>query len=295
MKKLAELIKGSEIVIAPGAYDMLSARLIQEAGFPALYMTGNGQSTSHLGLPDLGLMTMTEMIGFIRSTVQSVNIPVIADCDTGFGSLLNVQRTIREAEMVGCQAVQVEDQVLPKKCGHEKGRVIISEDEMCSKIHAATLARKSADFLIVARTDARTISIDEAIKRGNAYANAGADIIFVESPESIEEMKRITKEVTAPNLVNIVETGKTPCLPMRELQNIGYKIAILPVSAALTAMYAVRQMLTVLKGTGSTNSYLNHMISLQDYHTVTRFYELQAYEQELAKWRLEDKLAAARP
>jgi carboxyvinyl-carboxyphosphonate phosphorylmutase len=286
MKKLAELIKSKEIIAAPGAYDMLSARLVQEAGFQAVYMTGNGQSTSHLGLPDLGLMTMTEMISFIRSTVQSVDIAVIADCDTGFGTLLNIQRTVREAEMVGCQAIQIEDQVLPKKCGHEKGRIVISEDEMCAKLHAATLARKSPDFLLVARTDSRTISIDEAIRRGNAYAKAGADIIFVESPESVEEMKRIAKEIKAPNLVNIVETGRTPCLSLQELQSIGYKIAIFPVSSALTAMYAVRKMLKVLKESGSTNGYVDQMISLKDYHTVTRFYELQVYEQELAKWQL---------
>jgi len=215
---------------------------------------------------------------------------VIADCDTGFGSFLNVQRTVREAELVGCQAIQLEDQILPKKCGHEKGRMVSSEDEMCAKLHAAALARKSADFLIVARTDARTISIDEAIKRGNAYAKAGADIIFVESPESVEEMKRIAKEIKSPTLINIVETGSTPCLSLNELQHIGFKIAILPVSAALTAMHAVRKMLKVLKETGSTTGCLDYMISLKDYHTVTRFYELQNYyEQTLVNWRLDKR------
>ena len=196
---LKALLARRKIVAAPGAYDALSALLIEQAGFDAIYLTGNGQAASMLGLPDVGLITLTEMAERIRAIRAVTSVPLIADADVGYGSLINVRRAVREFEAAGASAIQLEDQVSPKKCGHELGRTIVSTGEMEQRLGAAVEGRLNADTLIIARTDARTVhGLDEAIARGRAYAKAGADIIFVESPESEEELRKVTEINPAP-------------------------------------------------------------------------------------------------
>ncbi|MFQ5905630.1 MAG: oxaloacetate decarboxylase, partial [bacterium] len=228
-QRLRELLSCEEILVAPGAYDALLAKLVEQSGFEAVYMTGAGIANSLLGQPDVGLVTLTEMAARAAHIANAVNVPVLADADTGYGNAVNVIRTVRAYEQAGIAAIQLEDQVTPKKCGHFTGREVISVDEMVGKIRAAAYARQDPDFAIIARTDARTdLGLEEAIDRGQRYAEAGADIVFVESPESVEEMRAITAAIDAPLLANMVETGRTPLLSARELQEIGYKIVIFP-------------------------------------------------------------------
>ena len=213
-KRLRELVEAEEILILPGAYDALSAKLVQAAGFRAVYLTGYGQSASKLGEPDVGLMCMSEMAERTRDIAMAVDIPVACDADTGFGSPVNVIRTVREYERAGAAAIQLEDQTMPKKCGHMLGRQVVPAEEMAEKIRAAAAARGDPDFLIIARTDARTEhGIDEAIRRGRLYEEAGADIIFIESLETVDEMKRVNREIRKPTIANMVEGGRTPFLP----------------------------------------------------------------------------------
>ena len=234
-KRLRKLVEAEEILILPGAYDALSAKLAQAAGFQAVYLTGYGQSASKLGEPDVGLMCMSEMAERTRDIAMAVDIPVACDADTGFGGPVNVIRTVREYERAGAAAIQLEDQTMPKKCGHMLGRQVVPAEEMAEKIRAAAAARGDPDFLIIARTDARTEhGIDEAIRRGRLYEEAGADIIFIESLETVDEMKRVNREIRKPTIANMVEGGRTPFLPARELQEIGYSAVIFPI----TTLYA---------------------------------------------------------
>ena len=229
--KIRELFNAGKFIVAPGAHDMLTAKIIADLGFDAVYMTGYGQSASHLGKPDVGLMTMTEMVARAANMVEATNIPVIADADTGFGNAVNVMRTVREYEKAGVAVIQLEDQVMPKKCGHMVGREVISKEEMLGKIHAAVDTRQG-DMMIMARTDARTVlGIDEAIERGIAYKEAGADIVFIESPESKDEMKLINEKVPALTLANMVEGGRTPMLKNDELKALGYNLVIYPTAS----------------------------------------------------------------
>jgi 2,3-dimethylmalate lyase len=219
-------IQRGGIVAAPGAYDALSALLIEQAGFEAIYMTGNGQTASMLGLPDLGLVTLTEMAERVRRTRAVTSVPLIADADVGYDSLINVRRAMRELEAAGAGAVQFEDQVSPKKCGHELGRQTVETGEMEQRLGAAVDGRQNPETLIIARTDARTThGLAEAIRRGQAYARAGADIVFVESPESEAELREITASIEAPTLANMLETGRTPYLPAQRLEELGFAVA----------------------------------------------------------------------
>lgn len=215
MKKttqLRQLLSRKQILIAPGAHDALTAKIIAKVGFEAIYFTGYGQAASHLGMPDVGLLTMTEMAERVRNFVHSVDIPVIADGDTGFGNAVTLMRTVSMYEENGAAAIQLEDQVAPKKCGHMTGRQVIPSEEMVGKIKAAVAARRDPDFVILARTDARTtLGIEEAIRRGKAYEEAGADVLFIESPENIEEMKSITSSFQVPVLANMVEGAVHRC------------------------------------------------------------------------------------
>ena len=227
--------------MAPGAYDAWSARLIEKAGFEAVYMTGYGTSASVLGRPDIGLITMREMADMAKNINYAVNVPVIADADNGYGSALNVVRTIQEYEGCGIAAIQLEDQVMPKRCGHMEGKQLIPKGEMVAKIKAAIYARKDPDTVIIARTDARAVNgFDDAIDRCKAFVDAGADVIFMEAPQSVDEIKKVAAIIKAPLLANMVEGGKTPLFTKKELIEIGYKIALYPV----TAIYAVTKHLT---------------------------------------------------
>jgi len=278
---LKALIRRGGIVAAPGAYDALSALLIEQAGFEAIYMTGNGQTASTLGLPDVGLITLTEMAERVRRTRAVTTVPLIADADVGYGSLINVRRAMRELEAAGASAVQFEDQVSPKKCGHEPGRQIVEIEEMEQRLGAAIDGRQNSETLIIARTDARTThGLAEAIRRGRAYAQAGADVVFVESPESEEELREVTAGIDAPVLANMVETGRTPYLSAQRLGELGFAIAIYPASAFLAATYGVREALAQLRSHGRVED-MSRLVSLEEYHKVLHFSQYAALELKL--------------
>jgi len=284
-KKLRERLKEDRILIAPGAHDVLTAKIIEKVGFEAVYMTGYGTSASMLGKPDVGLLTLTEMARRASNIVEAVNIPVIADADTGYGNAVNVIRTVREYEKAGVACIQIEDQVAPKKCGHMLGREIISAEEMVGKIKAACDARKN-DTLIMARTDARTnYGMEEAIERGKLYEEAGADILFIESVETIEEMKMVTSSFNVPVLANMLEHGRTPLLSRDELEEIGYDLAIFCVSSTYVAAKAIMDLMIHLKETGGTKDYLDKMITFEEFNKLIGLPEIRELERKYATGR----------
>jgi carboxyvinyl-carboxyphosphonate phosphorylmutase len=250
--KLRGMLQAPGIIIAPGAYDGFSARLIEAAGFSTVYMTGAGTAGSHLGQPDLGLATMTEMAAHARHLAACTSLPLIADADTGYGNVLNVVRTVREYERAGVAGLHLEDQVAPKKCGHIAGKQVISAREFADKIRAASEYRTDPDLVIIARTDARAVtSLEDAIERGNLYAEAGADVIFVEAPQSEDELHRVAREVKAPLLANMVQGGKTPAVKVAELERLGFKLVIFPAVCMAAAVVAIESALARLKETGT--------------------------------------------
>jgi 2,3-dimethylmalate lyase len=257
------------LIIAPGVYEMVSLRLADRMNFDALYMTGYGTVASLLGLPDAGLATYTEMIGRVSTMASMAKTPLIADGDTGYGGLLNVRHTVRGYEAAGAVAIQLEDQEFPKKCGHTPGRRVIPMEDMVKKIEVAVASRTDPHFKIIARTDARTtLGLDEALKRGEAYAHAGADILFIESPETREEMMQIGK--TFPNhplIANMVEKGRTPVLTKTELEQLGYKIAIFPVTALLASVQAMTQVYEHFKSSGSS---VQNPVELYDFGELSK-------------------------
>lgn len=241
------------LLVAPGVFDMVSLRLADTFGFEALYMTGFGTVASHMGLPDAGIATYSDMVGRVRAMAGMARTPLIADGDTGYGGLLNVRHTVQGYEQAGAAAIQLEDQEFPKKCGHTPGRRVIPMEDMVRKIRVAVEARGSRDFLIIARTDARTsLGLDEALRRAEAYARAGADILFVESPESEDEMRRIGRSFELPLVANMVEKGRTPVLSRADLESIGYRVAIFPVTALLAAVHAMGEVYRQFKAHGSS-------------------------------------------
>lgn len=288
MKKttqLRRLLEGREIVVAPGAFNAFSARIIEQAGFPAVYMTGYGASADLLGAPDYGLLTLTEMANHAARLAQAINVPLIADGDTGYGNPINVRRTIQEYEKAGVAAIHLEDQVMPKRCGHMEGKQVVEAKEWLKKIEAAAETRQDPDFIIIARTDARAIfGLDEAIKRGRDAVKAGADMVFVEAPQSIDELKKVAESIDAPVMANMIEHGKTPLLSVQELQALGYKLVIYPLATLYMATAAVREAARVLKETGTTASLVdcmaafhefNELIGLKDYQALERRYQVK--------------------
>jgi methylisocitrate lyase len=277
--KLREMLNQPGIIRAPGAFDAWSARLVQMSGFPAVYMTGYGASASVLGAPDIGLMSMTEMAIHAKNMANAVQIPLIADGDTGYGGVLNVIRTVKEYERGGVDAIQLEDQILPKRCGHMEGKELISKEEMVSKVKAAAYARRSEDFIIIARTDARAVNgFDDAMERALAYREAGADIIFFEAPQSVEEMKKVAASIQAPLLANMVESGKTPFLTSVELEELGYKLVIYPASTLYAATKSMMNVLQCLKDTDSTKEYLDKMVGFADFYKMVGVEETRSLE-----------------
>jgi 2,3-dimethylmalate lyase len=249
---LRRMLNEPGIIVAPGAYDGISARLIERHGFKAVYMTGAGTAASALGQADLGLTTLTEMATHAAHIAGCISLPLIADADTGYGNSLNVIRTVREYERAGVAALHLEDQVFPKKCGHIAGKAVIPMREFAEKIRAAAENRTDPDFIIIARTDARAVNgIDDAIERGLRYREAGADVIFVEAPTSREEIERVAREIKAPLLSNQVPGGKTPGLTVTELEQLGYKMVIFPVVSLMSATLAIESALTKLKEHGT--------------------------------------------
>jgi 2-methylisocitrate lyase-like PEP mutase family enzyme len=248
--RLRQLLARPEMLIAPGAYDGITARLIEQAGYPAVYMTGAGTAAAR-GYPDFGLVTMTEMVENAAVMARTVSVPVIADADTGYGNELNVTRAVREYETRGIAAIHIEDQVSPKRCGHLDGKEVTSQEEFVSKVRAAVTARRNPDFLIIARTDARAVmGLDEAVRRANAALAAGADMAFVEATQTMEEVAAVPRLVNGPCLLNIVPGGKTPLFNLSEAQEMGYRLAILPGILLKTVIEHCDAALQLLKETG---------------------------------------------
>jgi carboxyvinyl-carboxyphosphonate phosphorylmutase len=284
--RLRKLLSRDQILVAPGAHDPLVARIIEKEGFEAVYMTGYGTSASVLGQPDVGLLTQTEMAIRAANLVEAVSIPVIADADTGYGNAINVQRTVRLYEKAGVACIQLEDQVAPKKCGHMLGREVISQEEMVGKIKAACDARIDDDLMIMARTDARTnFGIDAAIERGLAYEAAGADIIFIESPESIEEMQKVTSSFNVPVLANMLEHGRTPLLTAKELEDLGYDLVIFCVASTYVIAKAVTKLMKELKTTGTTAGMIDEMIPFNEFNELVGLNIIREKEREYATGR----------
>ena len=276
-------LAGPGLITAPGVYDMISARIADRMGFPALYMTGFGVVASYLGLPDAGLATYTDMIGRVNQICTIASTPLIADADTGYGGLLNVAHTLRGYSKAGAAAVQFEDQEFPKKCGHTPGRRVIPTADMVKKIRVAVEARGDDDILIVARTDARTAhGLDEALRRAEAYANAGADILFVESPESEREMEKICASFELPLMANMVEGGKTPILSAARLTELGYRIAIFPATGFLAAGAALDSVYKTLQRDGSSVGATAPLYPFNDFAKLMGFQDVWDFDKRHA-------------
>ena len=250
---LRKILSSGKLIAAPGIYDMISMRIADRMGFECLYMTGYGTVASYLGVPDAGLASYTDMVNRVAAFCQMAKTPIICDGDTGYGGMLNVAHTVRGYEAAGAAGIQLEDQEYPKKCGHTPGRRVIPAEDMVRKIRIAVEARSSKDMLIVARTDARTtLGLDEALRRAEMFAKAGADVLFVESPESEKELEIIGRSFELPKLVNVVETGRTPVLPAKTYEEMGFAIAIYPGSGFLAAGRALEDTYAQIRKTRST-------------------------------------------
>jgi 2,3-dimethylmalate lyase len=263
-QELRRLIDQRGYTMVPGAYDTLTARLVEAAGFAAVYLTGGGYSRAS-GYPDLGLLSLTENVLFIGRTVEAVGIPVIADADTGYGNAINVIRTVREYEKTGVAGFHIEDQVSPKKCGHYEGKEVISRAEMIGKIKAAVDTRRDGDMVIIARSDARAIEgLAAAIDRVNAYLEAGADVGFVEAPQTVEELRIVGREVRGPALVNVFEGGKTPMIGAQELEAMGFRLGIYPSQTHRAAIRAAQRVLAAMKRDGDTRAIETELATFQE-------------------------------
>lgn len=257
------------IIVLPGVYDALSAKIAERVGFDAMFQTGYGSSASLLGMPDFGFLNAGETVENARRITQAVNVPVLVDADTGYGNPLSVRRIVRELEAAGASGIFLEDQVWPKRCGHMTGKEVIGKVDFLPKLEAALDARRDKDFIIVARTDARApLGLPEAIDRAREYRNAGADVIFVEAPRSIDELKQIAEQIDAPLVANMIEDGATPTLSASELFKLGYRIAVFPLSALYSATYAMHAVLSELRNTGTTNQTKKNMVTFREFNDL---------------------------
>lgn len=274
-----KLVLDEEILVLPGAYDALSAKIVEQAGFKAVTLGGYPASASLLAKPDVSLLTLTEMVNQARYIAESVDIPLFVDGDTGHGNVTNVGRTVKLFENAGAAGLFIEDQVFPKRCGHMEGKQVIPSEEMIAKIKAAVDARVDGDLMLMARTDSLAVyGMDEAIERGNRFAEAGADIIFIEAPPSVEEMRKICREVKAPTSANMVEGGKTPILAAKELQEIGYSIVTFPLSTLYAAAWGVRMVMKELAAKGTTTGFMDQMITFADFNQLVGLEGVRAAE-----------------
>jgi len=282
-RAFAERLKQKKLIVAPGVFDGISAKIADRMGFECLYMTGYGVVASHLGLPDAGIATYTEMSNRVAQLSAITQTPLVADGDTGYGGLLNVRHTVRGYEAAGACAIQLEDQEFPKKCGHMLGRRVIAREDMAAKIKVAAESRDSKDFLIIARTDARTtLGLDEALRRAETYLRAGADLLFVESPESVEEMQRIGKTFDVPLVANMVEGGRTPVLTAAELQEIGYRFAIFPAVGFLAMGAALERAYSGLKRDGSSTALDVPLYPFKDFSALMGFDDVSEFDKNYA-------------
>ena len=282
--RLKAALNTEDILMAPGCFDCVTAKLVAKAGFTAGYITGSGLSMSALGAPDIGAISFGEILERVMRMADSVDVPLICDADTGYGGPINVIRTVKDLERAGVSGIQIEDQTWPKKCGHELGRTVVDTDEMVGRIKAAVDARDDQNLVIIARTDARTsLGIEAAIERAHRYHEAGADVLFVESPESELEMRQINEQIKAPTLANMVEGGRTPLFDAATLQAIGYDVAIYPNS--LTRMMASQgtRMLQTLKENGSTAAFSDRMVDHRGLWDLFDYSEWTELEGRFAK------------
>ena len=280
---LKKMIEKGEFVLAPGIFDMVSARLAEEIGFDAIYVTGYGTVASYLGLPDAGLATYTDMVTQIGRMADMVSVPLIADADTGYGGLLNVQHTVRGYEAAGVTAIQFEDQEFPKKCGHTPGKRVTPAADMVQKVQVAVDSRKSEDFLVIARTDSRQgLGLQEAIDRANAYGEAGADLVFVEAPQTEEEMETCCKSIDKPLVANMADGGKTPILSADRLKEIGFALSIWPATAYLASAMAIRTGFECLKEKGTSQCPDVKLYDFPEYCRMIGFEEVWDFEKKYA-------------
>ena len=281
--KFRQLLNQPGIIQAPGSYDCLTAKLIQQAGFPAVYMTGAGTSVAQLGYPDLGLATMTDMIANAAFIADILDVPLIADADTGYGGILNVRRTMRQYERAGVAAIHIEDQEMPKRCGHLDDKKVVSTEDMVQKIRAAVDARTDDDFTIIVRTDSIAVTgWEDAMVRCEEYIKAGADALFVEALRTPEEVEQVGKNISVPLLYNFVESGKSPLLSAADLEKFGFKIVIYPASALLAVTRVVENIMAQLKETGTTAHLIDDMVSLEACFEVVGLSEMLAEDAQFA-------------
>jgi 2,3-dimethylmalate lyase len=283
--RLRELLAGPEPVVAPGAYDALSARLVEQAGFGVAYMTGFGTTASLIGRPDVGLLGGAEMVDNARRIVAAVDVPVIADADTGYGNAINVVRTVQSYEQAGVAGLHLEDQVMPKKCGHMSGKAVIPADEMAGKIRAAVAARRDPDLVLIARTDAAAVEgLDAAIDRARAYADAGADLLFVEAPTSEDDIARVARELAgvAPLVFNWAEGGRTPPIPLHRIAEMGFALVLFPIGTLLAATAGIRALLAALKADGTPAAALPGVPTFDEFTDLIGLPEIASLEQRFA-------------
>ena len=277
-----QLKKDNSIIILPGVYDALSARIAESVGFDAAFQTGYGTSASLLGMPDYGFLNAGETFQNAHRIINSVNIPILVDIDTGYGNPLNVWKMVSDLEKIGAGGIFLEDQVWPKRCGHMKGKSVIPSSDYVKKLKAAIDARKDPNFIIVARTDSRAqFGIDAAIERGKEYSEIGADVIFIEAPQSISEMKRITRQINAPLLANMIEAGITPNLSAHQLQKLGFKMVVFPLSGLYSSAYSIKNTFETLKKTGTTYKQKTKMITFDQFNN---FVNLKKYNKMEKKY-----------
>lgn len=275
--RLRQRLASGPILVAPGAADALTARIVERTGFEAVYFTGAGFSYTHLGAPDLGLVTLTETAWRVGSVAEATQLPVVVDADDGYGGPHNVHRTVRLLEAAGAAAVQIEDQTAPKRCGHLAGKAVVPVETMVGKIQAALDARRDPDLVVIARTDARAVEgLEAALERAHRYREAGADVVFVEGPRSREELSRVARELPPPVMANMVEGGVTPPVPSAELEALGFRLVIFPGFAVRVAAAAVLRAMRVLRTEGTTDSLRGEMLSFEE---LNELLGLPDYEQ----------------
>ncbi len=287
---LRELLAGPDLVMAPGVADALNARLVAREGFKVIYMTGSGTTASRLGMPDIGLLTMTEMVDNAGRIADASGLPVIADADTGYGGPINVRRTTRAYERAGVAGIHIEDQQWPKRCGHLQGKTLIPAAEMAAKVRAATDAREDKDFVVIARTDALSVeAFERALDRGRLYEEAGADMIFIEAPNTPDQLAAVPRSFKVPTLFNMASSGKTPFLSAQEIQKLGFKVVIYPNFMLLAAVTAAQGVLRELKKTGSIAGLVNKITTFTELFDLVGMREVQELEE---RYRVADDARA---
>ncbi len=284
-KLLRRILSQEKTVLVPGIYDALSAKIFKQVGFKVLYMTGSGLTASLTGMPDVGILTMTEMVNHARNIVNAVDVPLICDADDGYGNPINVIRTVKEYGRAGVAGIHIEDQVAPKKCGHFEDKQVIPAEEMVKKIEAARYAREDDQFLLIARTDARSVKgLKEALRRARLYHEAGADMIFVEAPESVSELKTIAAELSdLPLLVNMVEGGKTPVVPFEDFRAMGFKIVLYPTSSIRAVAKTLQELADHLYRKKDTREFKSKLVTFEGRNEITGLADVRELEKRFVK------------